>query len=139
MTEAPDFFFNRPTPPEGERKCDFCSSHDPQWKYPCRDYVQTEHMDAVLIKRDTGDLKRESMSIEAHSQGAWAACPPCHALIERGDRERLARRSAKRLLKSVGTEMARAWSLGNATEHVRRIHDAFWSNRLGAPERIENG
>lgn len=135
--EAPDFFMNQPTPSEGEEICDFCSSHDPQWAYPCRNHSHTENINAVVAKRDDlSDMRFERMNIKAISDGAWAACPACHMLIERGDRERLARRSAKRLLKNIDPEMARAWSLGNATEHIRRIHDAFWENREGAPTQI---
>lgn len=124
--EAPDFISVVPTPPEGEGICDFCSSPDPQWDYPCRDFVQNEII----------ELPHQRFSIEAHSDGEWAACPACHALIERGDRVRLAKRSAKRLLKRVDPEIARVWSLKNATEHTRHIHDGFWRHREGQPERI---
>jgi hypothetical protein len=76
------------------------------------------------------------MSIEGNSIGEWAACAPCHALIERGDYVKLARRSAKRMLRYVCTpEMAAAWSLKDATEYCRRVHDDFRKNREGPPTR----
>lgn len=115
-------------PPEGPI-CDFCSSPDVQWTYPCRDHARkTEHALAISVDQD-GSLSVDEMSIDGFSSGNWAACPACHALIRRGDRDRLARRSAKRMLRLMDAKM----SLSNAIAHVRRLHDQFWSNRTGDP------
>ena len=56
--------------------CDFCSSTPATWNYPAQTFT-------TLI----GGLVRTS-------EGDWAACDPCHALIEAGDMQGLARRSA---------------------------------------------
>jgi hypothetical protein len=134
---APDFFVSKPTPPEGEHKCDFCSSLAPKWSYPCRDFVHNENAGILMMNEKTHDVRFDELSIEGHSIGNWAACPVCHLLIERGDRERLARRSAKRLLTKVVPELAKSWPMKDAVDHCRRIQDDFWKNRMGAPTRIE--
>jgi hypothetical protein len=99
--------------PNGE--CDFCSSPDVRYAYPARDFI----------------IKTPSEIPDWGSAGGWAACPPCHALIQRGDRDRLARRSAKRMAKTYDI------SLRAALAAVRRAQDDFWANREGAPEPIE--
>jgi hypothetical protein len=109
--------------------CDFCSSPDVRWSYPCRDHNRQAHAEA-LIQRPDGSLRVEEMDIEGFSHGGWAACSACHALIQRGDRDRLARRSAKRMIRN-NPDIPLV--LSNATEHVRRLHDQFWANRDGPP------
>lgn len=61
--------------------CDFCSEPNVAWSYPARNFIGL----AVA-------------NVMAESIGAWAACPECHALIEAGDREGLAQRSAALLI-----------------------------------------
>lgn len=92
--------------------CDFCSATPVEWDYPARD----------LSHDDTYQGRRVTLN----SSGEWAACEECHRLIERGDRDGLARRSRDRYAEQHG---AGVLSLGMA----RRIHDAFWSNRQGPP------
>lgn len=131
MTEGKyDFMEMRVAPPEGAI-CDFCSSPDVHWTFPCRDHSQgTEHFGALVIARD-GSSTIEKMDLDGFASGGWAACNPCHALILRGDRVRLARRSAKRMVRSLPDNLL--MSLGEATVHIRRLHDKFWANREGAP------
>lgn len=129
MPDEYDFITMTTTPPDGP-VCDFCSSPDVHWTYPCSDYAnKAEQATAVGFQRD-GSLAVESMVIDSFSSGGWACCNACHALIERGRRDKLARRSAKRLLrKNPDLPM----SLSNATEHIRRLQDQFWSHREGPP------
>lgn len=96
-------------------ECDFCGSPDVQWAYPARDFVM---LTAPEIPKDWG------------SKGAWAACPACHALIQRGLRDKLATRCAKRMARRHGT------SVRSVLSDVRRLQDAFWSSREGAPTPI---
>lgn len=125
---APDFFLKMDAPPEGAI-CDFCSSPNVRWTFPCREHTTAEHVDTVLQRRD-GSLDVERMDIERVVAGGWAACPACHALVIRGEREKLARRSAKRMIrKHPDVPML----LGNVTVHCRRLQDAFWANRTGPP------
>lgn len=125
---APDFFL-KVAPPEGAI-CDFCSSPDVRWTFPCREHTsKPEHVEALIQRRDAS-LSVKRMDITATSFGGWAACSACHALIQRGDRERLARRSAKRMIRDHPDI---PMLLGNVTVHVRRRQDAFWANREGPP------
>ena len=98
--------------------CDFCSSPDVRWAFPARDF-------STVI---AGVSAKEVRTASLNSAGGWAACPACHALILRGDRDRLARRSAKRLIRQH-PEM----SMRMVLAACRRIHDDFWSQREGAP------
>lgn len=93
-------------------ECDFCSSPDVQWAYPCRDFQVDAPIPGVP---DQG------------SSGSWAACPVCHVLIERADRAKLARRSAKRLQRKYNI------SLKVAIATIRQMQDGFWSHREGPP------
>lgn len=101
-------------------ECDFCSSPDVQWSYPARDHVSH-------LGREYG------LDFQLGSTGGWTACPACHALIERGDRRRLATRSLRRLIrKEPGVAAHKAEMLAA----LRQIHDDFWQNREGPPARV---
>lgn len=126
--EPLDTFHTITAPPEGAI-CDFCSSPDVRWTFPCRGHTAADNLDAVLQHRD-GSVSVESMEVTRIADGGWAACSACHALIQRGDRVRLARRSAKRMIRDhPDIPMV----LDNAIGHVRRLQDAFWANREGPP------
>lgn len=118
------------TPP-GDEVCDFCSAEDVRWVFPCRDHRSTEHVESLVIPADSSPFV-SGANIMATMSGDWAACPACHALILRGDRERLARRSAKRLQREYAKRNV-FMSLKDLTAHIRRRHDDFWSNRQGPP------
>jgi hypothetical protein len=130
----------------GEEQCDFCDSRDVQWVFPCRDHRGgAEIAEAVIVQADdSSSVKR--MSISAVLTGDWAACPACHALILRGDRQRLARRAAKRIkAKYAAMTPPIIMPLNNLTAHIRRRQDDFWANRQGPPfpaseaDRIRHG
>lgn len=121
-------FLSMEVAPEAGAICDFCSSPDVHWSYPCRDHQRTEHLGVVTLVGD--ELVTGALDLDHFSAGGWAACNPCHALIARSDRERLARRSAKRALRMApGSPIG----LADLTAHIRRVQDQFWANRLGAP------
>lgn len=96
----------------GGAECDFCSAPQIAWAYPARDFLIGSTVPGIP---DHG------------SSGSWAACPVCHALIERGDRDRLAARSAKRLARKHGI------SYRMALRAVRESQDGFWAHREGPP------
>lgn len=90
--------------------CDFCGSPDPKWSFPARDF----HLGADRVSAD-----------------GWAACPACHALVLRGDRDKLAMRSAKRIAR------AHRLPLHGIPAQVRAMQDDFWANRLGDPVPLD--
>lgn len=115
--------------PRGGAICDFCSSPDVHWSYPARDFTHHRELAALTIDMRTLETERHDIDLDAGSSGGWAACNVCHALIERGARERLARRSAKRMLRIHGMNM----SLRDALGLIRPFQDTFWANREGEP------
>jgi len=122
-------------------QCDFCTSPNTTWAYPCRDFKAKPETATALIETADG-LHTTSAVLDLYSGGGWAACPVCHLLIQSGSRDRLARRSAKKLVRAMATDgrmAAGALSLSQATAHTRRLHDQFWTNREGPPVPIDPG
>jgi transcriptional regulator GlxA family with amidase domain len=87
-------------------RCDFCSSDYVRWSYPARDFA---------IEADTPAGK-----MEWGSAGDFAACDLCHAIIERGDRVALSRRTVEIL--SIPPILA---------DEVARFHTFFFEHRTG--------
>ncbi len=100
-------------------KCDFCSEQGPGWCYPATDFV------AIRIG-----------AVVSSSEGGWAACDVCHALIQCGDRAALADRSAG-LFVVANPESADVMDV--LSEELRRIHDLFFDNRAGEAYPISAG
>jgi hypothetical protein len=100
----------------GGGECDFCSVPVVAWAYPCRDFQMGPSIPGIA---DHG------------SSGAWAACPACHGLIERGGRDKLAARSAKRMVRKHGIPFRLA------LQAVRENQDGFWAHREGPPVPAE--
>ncbi len=111
-------------------RCDFCSSPDVRWAFPCRDFVQEEKVLAVGQDNTTGELAFARVDITAGMHGGWAACPACHALVERGLRDKLVRRSARKMQKAG--KLPRV-PLEQVVALLRPLHDTFWANREGRP------
>jgi hypothetical protein len=99
-----------------QAKCDFCSELAPSWAYPARDFV------AMHIG-----------SIVSTSEGWWAACDGCHGLIEAGDRNGLADRSAA-LFVVANPESAEV--IDSLRGELQCIHDLFFANRLGEAQSV---
>jgi hypothetical protein len=110
-------------------RCDFCSAPDVRWAFPCRDHEYHPEQANLLLERNA-NLELRSFVLSGASFGPWAACPACKTLILRGDRVRLARRSAKRMIRN---NPDLPMILSNVTAMVRRRHDQFWENREGPP------
>ncbi len=71
-------------PTKEYEQCDFCSSRQPTWEYPCRDFITM----AFVTNHAT------------HTQGSkgeWLACDTCHELIERNARGELVDRQIEML------------------------------------------
>ncbi len=111
-------------------KCDFCSSPDVRWGYPCRDFVREERVLAVGEHETTGELAFSRIDITAGMRGGWAACPVCHELVKRGLRDKLVRRCARKMQEAGQlTRVPR----GQVVDLLRPLHDTFWANREGPP------
>jgi hypothetical protein len=71
----------------------------------------------------------------AQSQGDWAACDACRALIDAGDREGLALRSLDAFI------LAYPSTIFNDTQDMlapfTEVHDLFFKQRFGDPEAID--
>lgn len=93
--------------------CDFCSSPDVAWAFPCR--TLTKEVPVPDVNVDFGSI------------GSWAACATCHELIVAGKREELAQRSVETM--DVPTQLKSDVMLSG----IRGLHDTFWSNREGDP------
>jgi len=106
--------FIRPTIPLRSRrydvgvKCDFCS-----------DVPVATHYEVPGFRVDLDDP-----GVIAYSEGPWAACAECAALIDKGDRRGLAERAARRLGPLYGIPK------GPALQQVRRFHDHFWERKM---------
>lgn len=95
-------------------QCDFCNSLAVAWAYPTRDLSSTI------------PVPGKNATVTINSRGGWAACTPCHDLIEAGNRDGLAVRSAK-----AGNR--RGVPLHLIVAACRKVHDDFWANREGPP------
>lgn len=99
--------------------CDFCTAVPVRWDYPCRDF--SHH-----------DIDSSGVPFQFNSHNEWAACDACHAIIETGNRDALARRSVERY-REVNPH---AFPL--SLRVARAIQDAFWANREGPPREVGN-
>lgn len=88
--------------------CDFCGAAAPGWRYPAHNF---------------------EMAPGIGSHGDWAACDECAALIEAGDRDGLLRRCA---------ESSGMLHIPSIVGELRRVHNLFFSNRMGSVEKIDN-
>ncbi len=102
--------------------CDFCTAQTARpWCYPCRAFVAWE------LPADQNIL---GVPVVADSPDDWAACDACHALIEAGDWEALAQRSAA---DSLSTRLGLR---DHALAMMRDLHAKFRAHRAG-PARQE--
>jgi len=91
--------------------CDFCSSPDAKWRCPAISFPVFE--------------------ISSASEGDWAACDACAALIRAGDRIGLAQRSAETFSAKYGLPFDMAPFL--------ELHAMFFEHRCGSIVRIGGG
>ncbi|MDQ1584569.1 MAG: hypothetical protein QOF36_2623 [Microbacteriaceae bacterium] len=105
-----------------EPKCDFCSQRPVCWSYPAGRVQVT-----ALLARPKGGLAAVGMN----STTPWAACDPCHDLIERGDRTGLRERSVSMF--PHATVLTKA----QLRHTIKRAHDGFFEARSGDPTPYE--
>lgn len=106
-----------------ELKCDFCSQRPIRWSYPARPV----HLVALLAKQGESALT----AVGWNSNDPWAACDPCHDLIERGDRTALRERAV--------SKFPRHGSLLTAAQLrmvLKKAHDGFFGAVTGDPTPI---
>jgi hypothetical protein len=92
-------------------QCDFCSVPGPVWRYPARSFVAYR-----------------APNVAGESVGDWAACDPCHALIEADDRSGLAQRSLDELILKHPEAIAAAVVL---YDDLAVLHQQFFAHRSG--------
>lgn len=98
-----------------KRLCDFCSDPQIKWKYPANDFM-------VIAVGERSELPWAS-------EGDWAACATCHALIEAGEADALLDRSINTMqlpLPPAALEMTR--------DMMRALHMGFVASRTGPAE-----
>jgi hypothetical protein len=83
--------------------CDFCASPEVLWSYPAADF----HVEGTRL---------------LGSEGGWAACHECAALIEADDRDGLARRALS---------TAPAFMRERCLPFMRALHTQFFEARRG--------
>lgn len=133
-----DFMEFAGPPPEGPL-CDFCSYPHVEWSYPCRDHKRavTQTLAFAIRADDSAELV-EDMVIDGWQHGGWAACNVCHAFIERGNRDKLAARSARRIVQKLAKNTPPIiYPYAIALRTVREFHDDFWANRTGPAVKAE--
>lgn len=110
--------------------CDFCSSTNVKWSYPCNSFSAWE-------------TKGGSIDLAGHSIGGWAACDTCKQLVEEEKFTELAERAVVTqkefvaLYESLGREVDEEEI--NKLKEVNRlllidIYNSFTLNRTGPVE-----
>jgi hypothetical protein len=93
--------------------CDFCSLHEVAWSYPAMDFG------VVDPKLGWG------------SRGGWAACGPCHEMIELHDQTGLAKRSVEMFFKNNPQVPDLPDVRTHVRNHVMLMHATFFQVRTG--------
>ncbi len=102
-------------------QCDFCGIRAVRWTYP-----------ADFVAWTVPEPNALDMPLVGESVGEWAACDPCPALIEAGNREGLLRRSVATCPPcSVLTQIEMQAS-------IREIHERLFTYRREPAVRIGN-
>lgn len=97
--------------------CDFCGATPVEWSHPARSFTQ-QHPASSLV----------GMPVDANSVGDWAACTPCHNLIEAGDIAGVTERSLETQRDEIrrhglDPDVVRRW--------LTKLHRTFWAQRSG--------
>ncbi len=105
--------------------CDFCSCSEVVKRFECADF-DSPSMDAGVTYPNAED---EEEDLVLASEGYWAACANCAALVEAGDVDRL----IKRALDEHELKDGNPHPLHAELElHLRRTYDLFFENRVRA-------
>ena len=96
--------------------CDFCSEPEPVWNHPALSFPV--NIDGLVL---------------SNSIDEWYACSTCHRLIEAGDRDALAIRSADRFMMDHPEFILDM----DVLSQIRQVHDQFFSHRFGESKPVE--
>lgn len=137
-------------PAEGEHRCAFCerpfASAD-LTDLPCQDFTRravvwggtTVFAEVCTCHAPLTNLQPSEDLVVQNVVGAWVACPECRRLVEREDREGLARLAAHHA-SSEGASMPFSRSASgepnvdaSLVDHYAEVHLGFWLHREGAP------
>jgi hypothetical protein len=94
--------------------CDFCSSPNVVYRYPCYD-------DSVIVESN-------GFALGIGSLGDWVSCEHCADIIDTGNRSMLVDRSVDSFIVEHGTCNL---SCAEIEYMVTGIHSMFWSMRHG--------
>src|SRR5262245_30638356 len=101
--------------------CDFCSSKEIRWRYRCESFGLT----LVFLG------KRGQIDFPWFSEGDWAACETCSALIEGGKWDALAKRSVDTSPSWDVVKQAIGAGEAEIRSAVRKLHIEFQKKRVG--------
>ena len=91
--------------------CDFCSATPVEWSYPATTFLSDQFS-------------------EWGSAGSWAACQPCHDLIEADDYDALGSRS----IEKYEIPLECRWEVRKS---LLRLHSQFRAARTGDAVKVE--
>jgi hypothetical protein len=107
-------------------QCDFCNKPAPDWTYPARPFRGRFHDPENTVAEPFG------------SDGGWAACDECHALIEAGDDEGLVEKTMRSPHSFVDlTDADPTWNAVRGS--IVQLHQAFRSHRTGPAYHEHDG
>ncbi len=135
---------------ESDVRCSFCerpSASADLTYHPCQDFTRravvwggtTIFAEVCTCHAPLTDLQPGDDLVVQNVVGAWAACPECCRLIEREDREGLARIAALHASSEVASMSPSFSASGEPTvdaslvDHYAALHLGFWLHREGAP------
>ncbi|MDP9369916.1 MAG: hypothetical protein M3Q03_16870 [Chloroflexota bacterium] len=134
---------------EGEHRCDFCerpSASADLTDLPCQDFTRravvwggtTIFAEVCSCHAPLTNLPPSEDLVVQNVVGAWAACPECRRLVERDDREGLARLAARHASSEVASMSPSLSASGepnvdaSLVDHYAEVHLGFWLHREGA-------
>jgi hypothetical protein len=120
FSECPHCGFNQVRLAELKQpECDFCSSREPVKDYRVRAFEHAQY------ERPDGS------ALVIGSDEDWSACAGCAELIDKNDREALARRTWEALPFSTELEETQdARGIAFVKDGIRTLHDQFFACRI---------
>jgi hypothetical protein len=109
-------------------KCDFCSSPDVCWSFPCPDFAVNQRLHVTGIRLDLSRTEQD-MNLDWGSSGGWAACEVCARLVIAEKWDKLLTRSAKTAIRLKMLPV----SLHDMKKLIAPLHAEFRRLRRGEP------
>lgn len=103
-------------PSSAQLVCDFCSTPNPRWSYPTKDFTSAYD------------------GFDVELRGGWAACDECKRLIDHEDRIKLVDRAMDGFLADK-PRLDRS-TLYLYRERIWNLHDDFMMMRCGDPQPL---